>query len=247
MAQLEFSGDGSGAAGQINGAGAVGQGDEVGDDGDSGGIAARAVSGEDDVAAILTTDEDHVFCGARPRERRAQRDEHGADGSRDGSGHQFGFGDLADGAAEVAGVDEVDGVDVSDGAAGDGVDVDAGADSDAGENDEFGASVVAVHVFAGIGFGVAKFLRVSENVGKGCAGFHAAEDVVAGAVEDAFNAGDAVTGEPLLQAGDDGDTAGDGCAIEQVRAFRASEAIEFDAVGGDQLFVAGDDGLAGFE
>ena len=50
---------------------------------------------------------------ARPGEGRTQGDEHGADGRRRRrQGEQFGFGDLADGAVEVVGVDEVDGIDL---------------------------------------------------------------------------------------------------------------------------------------
>ena len=178
-------------------------------------------------------------------ERR--RDEHGTDGGGDSVRAELGFGNLADGAVEVVRVDEVDGIDGGDGAAGDRFDIDAGAERDAGEDDQLGAGVVAVDVFAGIGFGVAELLRVVENVGEGCAGFHAAENVVAGAVENGFDAGDAIAGKSLLQAGNDGNASGDGCSIEKVRAFGAGEAIELDAVFGDELFVAGDGGFAGFE
>ena len=114
------------------------------------------------------------------------------------------------------------------------------AERDAGEDDQLGARVVAVHVLAGIGFRIAELLRVAEHIGEGIACFHAAEDVVTRAVENGFDAGDAIAGESLLQAGDDGDASGDGRAVEQVRAFGAGEAVELDAMFGDELFVAGD-------
>jgi hypothetical protein len=51
----------------------------------------------------------------------------------------------------------------------------------------------------------------------------------------------------LLEAGDDGNATGDGGSVEQMRAFGAGEAVEFDAVFGDELFVAGDGGFSGFK
>src|SRR5580704_12015375 len=125
--------------------------DEVGDDGDGGGIAARSMAGEDNVATVLAADEHHVFGTAGPGEGRAQRHEHGTDGRGDSIGAELGFRNLTDGAVEVARVDEVDGVDFGDGAAAHRFDVNVGAQGDAGEDDELRAGVVAVDVFAGVG------------------------------------------------------------------------------------------------
>ncbi len=125
--------------------------------------------------------------------------------------------------------------------------VQPGAQRDAGEDHQFGTRVEAVHVFAGIGFGISDRLCVAQHVGKGSAAFHAAENVVAGAVEDAFDARDAIARQSLLQAGDDWYASGDSRAVEQMRTFGASEAVQFDAMLRDEFLVAGDGGFSGSE
>jgi len=157
----------------------------------------------------------------------------------------LGAGDLADGAAELFGVGEVDGGDVGDGLRGDVVGVDFGAEGDAGEDAELGAGVEAVDVGGGVGFGVTEGLGFFEDFGVVGSGFHGAEDEVAGAVDDAADAGDLISAEALRHAGDDGDAAGDGCSVEELDAFGGGEFEEAGAAVGDELLVGGGDVLAG--
>ncbi len=154
---------------------------------------------------------------------------------------------LANGAAEIAGIAEVDGRDGGDGAGNDLVGIDLHAQSEAHENGELGARVESADIFSGVGLGVAFGLRFGQNRGVFRAFFHFAEDEVAGAVENAFDALDAVAGHALLEAGNDGNAAGDGSAVFEMAAFGRSQPLQIDAVIGDELFVGGDDAFAGFK
>ena len=120
-------------------------------------------------------------------------------------------------------VSEVDGLDGGDGLGGDCVGIQLGVHGDAREDAELGARVEAVDVGGGIGFGIAKRLGVGEDSGVAGARFHAAEDVVAGAVDDAADAGDAVAGEALQHARNDGHAARDGCSVHQLDVVRGGE------------------------
>ena len=116
---------------------------------------------------------------------------------------------------------------------------------DAGEDAELGAGVEAVDVGGGIGFGVTELLGVGEDGGVVGASLHAGEDVVAGAVDDAAEAGDLVAAEALKHAGDDGDSAGDGCSVDELDVVLGGEFGEAGAAIGDELLVGCDDGFAG--
>ena len=70
------------------------------------------------------------------------------------------------------------------------------------------------------------------------------QDEVAGAVDDAGEAGDAVAAEALEGGGDDGNAAGDGCVEAEVRVVGAGDLGEGCAAVGDELLVGGDDGFA---
>ena len=79
----------------------------------------------------------------------------------------------------------------------------------AGQDGELGAGVEAVNVFRGVGFGESEFLRFLQGVGKRNSGaFDSGQDVIAGAVENAAELDEFVSGETFLQAGDDGDASG---------------------------------------
>ena len=225
----------------------MGQGQQVADDGDRGGMAACAVAGEDDIAAVVAGEDDHVLRAARPGQRGAQIHEHGADGGGHLAAGLLGAGHLADGAGEIAGVTEVDGGDGGDGLGDDLFRIDGDAKGEAHEDRELGAGIEAADVFSGVGLGIASLLRLSQHRGIFRAGFHFAEDEVAGAVEDAFNALDAVAGQALLEGGNDGDSAGHGSAVFEVPAFGSGEPLEFHAMIGNELLVGGDHALAGLE
>ena len=159
----------------------------------------------------------------------------------------LGARDLADGAAEVARIAEVDGRDGGDGAGNDFFGIDLHAQGEAHEDGELGARVESADIFSGVGLGVAFGLGLGQHRGVLRAFFHFAEDEVAGAVENAFDALDVVAGHALLEAGNDGDSAGHGGAVFQMAAFGRGQALQFDAVISDEFFVGGDDALAGFK
>ena len=154
---------------------------------------------------------------------------------------------LADGAAEVAGVAEVDGRDGGEGAGNDLFGIDLGAESETHENGQLGARVESAHVFSGIGLGVAFGLRLGQHLCVLGAFLHLAEDEVAGAVENAFDALDAVACHALFEAGNHGNSAGYSSAVFQMAALGSGKPLQIDALIGDELLVGGDDALARFE
>lgn len=247
MGDFKLGADARGDGGNLNAARVMGESEQVADDGDRGGMSAGSVSGEDDIAAVVAGEDDHILSAARPGKRRVEIDEHGSDGSGDAAFDLLGAGDLADGAAEIAGVAEVDGGDRGDGLRHDLFRVDDDAHCEAHEDGELGAGIEAADIFSGVGLGVALCLGFSEHGGVFGTGVHFAEDEVAGAVEDAFDALDAIAGESLFEAGDDGNASGDGSAVLEVSAFGGGEALEFDALKGDELFIGGNDTFAGLK
>ena len=154
---------------------------------------------------------------------------------------------LANGAAEVAGITEIDGGDRGDGLGDNLVRIDDDAEREAHENGKLGAGVETADIFSGVGLGIAFGLGLGEHGRVFCALIHFAEDEVAGAVENAFHALDAIAGEALLEAGNDGDAAGHRGSVLKVAAFGRGQALKIDAVIGDEFLVGGDDALAGFK
>ena len=121
------------------------------------------MAGEDDIAAVVAADDDHVLGSLRPGERRALSDEHGADSGGEIAVRLLGARNLADGAAEVAGVAEIDRRDGGDGARHDLFGIDLDAHREAHEDGELGAGVEAADVFSGVGFGIAFGLSVGQT------------------------------------------------------------------------------------
>ena len=159
----------------------------------------------------------------------------------------LGARNLANGATEIASVAEVDSGDRCDGPGNDLFGIDLHAQREAHENRELGTGVKAADIFSRVGFCVALCLRLGKN---GCvlrAFFHFAENEIAGSVENAFDAFDVVTGEALLEAGNDGNSAGDGGAVFEMAALCRCNAFEIDAVKGNEFLVGGDNAFPGFE
>ncbi len=108
--------------------------------------------------------------------------------------------------------------------------------------------VEAADVEGRVGLGVAQRLRVLQAFGKGDPlRFHAREDVVAGAVEDAVDAIDAVADEALAQGLDDRNAAGDGPLDAQREPLGFGGLGQFEAAARQHCLVGGDDRLAGGE
>ncbi len=128
---------------------------------------------------------------------------------------------------------------------GDGVGVELGVHGDAREDAEFGARVEAVDVGGGVSLGVAELLRVGKDSGVLGAGLHAAENVVAGAVDDAAETRDLVTAEALQHAGDDRHSTGDCSAVDKMDAMLLSQFSQRSSTVSNKLLVRCDDGLAG--
>ena len=227
-----------------NAAESVSEVDEVADDRDGGGMTACSVTGKDDFSAVRAAGDDHVFRAGGPGQGRLARDEHGTDDGGQARGGLLGAGDLADSRVEFGGVGKIDGGDSGDGASFDlfGVNVDAHGQTH--EDGELGARVITGDILGGIGLGIASVLGVGKNGGVVCAGLHGGEDEVAGAVQDALDAGDAVAGEAVLDAGNNRNATGDGGTEEQMAAVVAGKGFQFRAVEGDEFFVGSDDAPA---
>ena len=159
----------------------------------------------------------------------------------------LGARNLANGAAQVARIAEVHGRDRGEGPGHDLLRIDLHAQRQAHQDGQLGARVESAHVFGGIGLGIAPGLRLGQHRGEFRALLHLAEDEVAGAVQNAFDALDAVAGHALFQAGNHGNSAGHRGAVFQMAALGRGQPLQFDAVVGDELFVGGDNALARFE
>ena len=84
-----------------------------------------------------------------------------------------------------------------------------GAEGQAGQQRQLVRGVAAADVQGGIGLGIALGLRLLQHLGEGAARrFHFGEDVIAGAVEDAFHRIDAMGDQAFAQGLDDGNAAG---------------------------------------
>ncbi len=114
-----------------------------------------------------------------------------------------------DAEAELARIFEIHRRDVADAGDRDRVEIHRRAEGEAGQDGQLVRGVDAVHVEARIGLGIAHLLRVGEHVGEAPPALaHHGEDVVAGAVQDAVDAQNLVSGEAFAQRLDDRDAAG---------------------------------------
>src|SRR5664279_2812637 len=131
---------------------------------------------------------------------------------------------------------------------GNALDGEASAKSHAGEDAELVAGVLTVDVEGGIGFGVSGLLGLAQGfVEVDAAVLHLREDVVGGAVEDAVEGAQAVSGGGFLDDAQDGNASGDAGFESDGQIVRDSEGEEFVSVLGEELFVGGDDRLAVLE
>ena len=108
--------------------------------------------------------------------------------------------------------------------------------------------VEAADVEGRIGLRIAEPLRLLQAFREGeTLLVHAGEDVVAGAVEDAVDAGDAAAAEPFAQRLDDRDAAGDRGLEAERRVMRFGQPGERHAVARQQRLVGGDHAAADAE
>ena len=139
----------------------------------------------------------------------------GADTSLDICTVDADLGDLADGAVELAGVMKVDEADGFDGLRWNLVGVKADLHGGAGKDAELGAGIVAVHVGGRVCFGIACGLRLLEHVVVILAGLHAAENEVAGAVEDAGDTANGIALQAVEHRWNDRDAAGNRGVVDE--------------------------------
>src|SRR5262249_57467686 len=105
------------------------------------------------------------------------------------------------------------------------LEADARAEGEARKKGELMGGIEAANIEGGIGLGIALLLRLFQHVGKASALlFHQSEDVIAGAVEDAVDAGGVVALQALADDFHYGNAAGN-CALAIERsAVRLCEA-----------------------
>ncbi len=151
---------------------------------------------------------------------------------------------LPDGAAQVARIAEVHGGNRGDGQRRNLLRVYLDAQRQAHQDGQLGARVKAAHILGRIGLGKALGLRLSQHRSVLRPLLHLAQNEVAGAVQNAFNALDAIPGQPLLQPRNHRNSAGHGRAVLQVSAPGRGQPLQLDAVNGDQFLVGGDHALA---
>ena len=115
-----------------------------------------------------------------------------------------------------------------------------------GEDRQLVRGIDAVDVERRIGFGVAQLLRIGEHFGELAAALaHLRQDVVAGAVEDAGDAADAVRGQPLAQRLDHRNAAGHRRLERQRHAALLGRGGKCRAMHRQHRLVGGDHRLAG--
>ena len=153
-----------------------------------------------------------------------------------------------DAVAEIAGRLDIGGRDRFDAFDIDQLEAHARAEGEAGEQRELVRRVEAADVEGGIGLGVALRLRLLQHIGKAPALLlHPRQDVIAGAVEDAVDAGDVVALQALADRLYDRDAAGHRRLEVERHAALLGERGEARTVMSEQRLVGGDDVLAGAE
>lgn len=155
-------------------------------------------------------------------------------------------GEEFDAVAEISSDDEVEEFDVADALEDDVFDLDLGSEGEADEDGEFLSGVESIDIHCRVGFCVAAVLCFEENSFVGLLFIeHAAEDEIAGAIEDGFDGEDPIPGESSIDGGDNGNAAGDG-GFEGDGALGLFGGIEeFVAVFVEECFVGRDDIFSG--
>ena len=157
----------------------------------------------------------------------------------------LGHADQTDLVAERGGLADIGGHDMPDAGDVDLGEIDLRAKGEAGQDGELVRGVDAVNVKRGIGLGIALGLRLGENGAKGTAILlHGGEDVIAGAVEDAIDAHDAIGRSAFAQSLDHGHAAGHCRFIFQRDAGALCFAGEIKAMMRNHRLVGRDEGLA---
>ena len=125
---------------------------------------------------------------------------------------------------------------------GDVVNADARVEGQGGQDGALGGGVETLDVRGGVGLGKTKVLRLLESILVAQPlGAHRVQDEVGRAVHDAHHGRDAVAGEGLAQAVNDGDGARDGRLVVEVGTVGRGGLVQLGTVRGQEGLVAGDD------
>ena len=125
---------------------------------------------------------------------------------------------------------------------------DAGVEGEGCEDGGFGCGVVAFHIGGGVGFGVAESGSLGEHVVVGgTGGVHSVEDEVGGAIDDAGDGLDLITGKGAAERPNNGNGCGDGSFEVKVDTGLVGGLGEFGRVGRDERLVGGNNGFAAAE
>ena len=147
-----------------------------------------------------------------------------------------------DGVADASGLLHVFLGDARDALDGDVVNADARVEGQGRQDGALGGGVEALDVRGGVGLGETKVLRLLESILVAQPlGAHRVQDEVGRAVHDAHHGRDAVAGEGLAQAVNDGDGARDGRLVVEVGTVGRGGLVQLGTVRGQEGLVAGDD------
>ncbi len=158
----------------------------------------------------------------------------------------FGQADKLDAKAQSRRLVDIGEFHGADALGGDGRKIDAGAKGQGGQDRQFMGGIDAIDIKTGVGLGIAGGLGFGEDMAEIQPFiFHPRQDIIAGAVEQAINPGDAVGGHALRQALDDGDATGDRGFIFEREALGFGGSGKVKAMVRQHRLVGGDQRLAG--
>ena len=145
-------------------------------------------------------------------------------------------------------IGEIHGRNIADAGNGDAVELRCLAEGDGRQDSQLVGGVDAIDIKRRLGLGIAKRLRVRKDLVKRLAGlFHAGQDVVAGAIEDARHARHTVACQPFAKRLNRRDSAGNGGLIHQRDIILLGEAGQPCAMMRQHRLVGCDDMLSCFQ
>ena len=220
--------------------------DQIGDDGRGGRPGAGPPPLADVLADEIAFGHDGIVDALDMGDGRAQRHHAGMDALLDAEFGRPRDAQQLDAVAELLGEGDIHRRDIADAIHLHPGEIDLAAEGDAREDGELVGGVDPVDIEAGIRLGIAQALGIGQHIGEFAAGLaHHRQDVVAGAVEDAVDALDAIGGQALAQGLDDGDAPRHGRLIAEAEALGLRLARQRRAVMGEQRLVRGHHMLAG--
>ena len=116
------------------------------------------------------------------------------------------------------------------------------------QNGQLGAGIAAVEIFGGVGLGISAGLRFFQRLAERNPGvLDAAQNVVAGSIQNSGNAVQAVSAQAGAQRGENGHSSGHRGAELKLASLLRGQLQKIGAVARDQLLVGRDHRLAGLQ